>query len=164
MASYDVASKIFSTHATLSHSLFVVDRLIVLNPVALLSFVTQSLLFFFCRTLDGGGAGGWELRTSLVAAGGRLNKEGHSGWKKGCGAVAVSVDSDQRLMAVAGFVPLEFHSVDAGAAEVGAAAGAAAAVSAAGGAAGGAPCCLALAAASEGSLTVGHDTFSLAVC
>jgi len=47
----------------------------------------------------------WELRVSLVATRGALEKEGHATWKKGCVSVAASVASDQRYMDVAGFVP-----------------------------------------------------------
>ena len=47
----------------------------------------------------------WELRVSLVATRGALEKEGHATWKKGCVSVAASTASDQRYMDVAGFVP-----------------------------------------------------------
>ena len=53
----------------------------------------------------GGGGGGWDLRTSLVASRGTLTKQGHLEWKKGCGSVSASMETDQRYMAVTGFFP-----------------------------------------------------------
>jgi hypothetical protein len=41
-----------------------------------------------------------------VATRGSLVKAGHAEWTKGCGFVAASVESDQRYMDVAGFVPV----------------------------------------------------------
>jgi WD repeat-containing protein 6 len=56
---------------------------------------------------SGSGSGvAWRLRTSLVATRGSLVKAGHAEWTKGCGFVAASVESDQRYMDVAGFVPV----------------------------------------------------------
>ena len=53
-----------------------------------------------------GSGSAWRLRTSLVATRGSLVKAGHAEWTKGCGFVAASVESDQRYMDVAGFVPV----------------------------------------------------------
>lgn len=46
----------------------------------------------------------WHLRTSLVATRGTLIKQNHTEWKKGCGFVAASVESDQRFMDVTGIM------------------------------------------------------------
>jgi len=103
-----------------------------------------------------GSCGGWELRTSLVASRGQLTKRGHVEWRKGCGSVAASTESDQRFMAVTGFFPMEHHLArQAAGSGSGAGVGVhcARAIGDGEGAGAAAPCCLALAAMSEGSVT-----------